>query len=242
MEKKEVSKNTLVGIQNMRSEYSMSGCTFIDSKLNFCKWNITVTMSSSTIKKGESKEDYQKRLALCYNRITSWIQYFLSDIFIIDVKEREVIEGVFSINMDNPVMMSPGTPSDALLVQLIYSKINAISCGDLLIDDVDLSEIDSKISFFFDPTSQKLILPAQKDFMGPSALHSKPWWDRFDCDTFDLEVPKGVKRKDMLSETDTSYFLKDLEASAPGKVFGNSQDGEILEFPSKGHKWKPEET
>jgi len=242
MEKKTSSSGTILR-SRMTTNFEFSGCIMADGKLNFCKWDVSLTFGYRPLRKGETKEDLQKKLSVSFYKISTWLQYFMNDIFIVDVKDSKLIDGLFSLEVDNPIMMAPGTPSDGLLVQLIHAKASTLSQGDLIVEDANISEVNSKTSFFFNPDEMKYDLPTQKDFVGASALHVKPWWFRYDCDTIDLSVPKGVKKKDMLIDTDTSDFLRDLEKSMYDSFAGTGdREGEIIEFPtSRGPKWKPEE-
>lgn len=229
--KKKVEKSSTI---KMTTTFDFNGCYYYESKFNFCRWTLTMSISSRAPLPGEGDDEWNKKLSISYCKVTSWMQHFVSDIHIVGIKEKAIIEWLFMLDLGNPIMMTPGTPTDDLLVRLLHAKANSIFDGDFVVDEMVLSESSRNTKYMFD-MGMAYGLPEQKDFVGKNPLHNVPWWERNDCDTCDLEVPKGEKRADMLKALDSSVFFRDIEAT-----LNEDTDDEPKNKPKGRVPWKPE--
>jgi hypothetical protein len=186
-------------------------------------------------KEDENAEDYHVALMHAFNRISGWLECFLDDVNIVSSDlDMDMYKSLFMVPIDNQIIQCPSHPGDDILAQLLHSKLNAIANGDIRIISVEVSGKDNKpivtTSYMYESEDGEYDLPSQKEFSGKNALHSEPWWKRYDCDTFDYVLEKGEKRDELLEKFDSKSFFEEM-ASA---IYGEEKEADVIE-PS----WKP---
>ena len=141
----------------------------------------------------------QDKAAVSFQVLKLWMQNMLEEVTLVNPLS-EVGEFLLGVS-ENKTMTIPGEPDDNILVQVLYSKISAITKGHLDIIKVVLSSTDT------DDTEQHLIIT--KDFknslpdisyMEDDVVHATPWWDRVSIDIADVY-------KHLLSEEEINDIL-----------------------------------
>lgn len=227
----------LLQLSRIEITYSFSGARYNKGFQHFTTWELSVTILGNDRFSNESDAEYKLRLTKAYHRIYCWMECFLTNIFIIEHKETDALDGIYAMACENPIMMTPYFPSDDVIAQLLHSKISVISKNDLYIGEIKLKASGTNSAFYFNTTSSVAYdLPEQKDFVGKKALHKTPWWCRYDCDTYDLVVENARDRKEALEAIDSSCFFDEIEKSI------DTNDGDAPSVVKKPHSsWEPKE-
>ena len=113
-----------------------------------------------------------------------WINNVLDQSIAFDIfteMNTELFEDV-----DNNLILTPGTPHDYLLTMLLYSKLNAIGKGFVEVLHISLAANSSQgFSYhFFD--GNEIILPSADDWLGKHRYFENCWWNREDGSTVEM--------------------------------------------------------
>ena len=155
-------------------------------------------------------------------RLTFWWDTIMDNVVIIDV-QNEVIDNIVS-SIENNVMFCPGLPSDHLIVELLHSKISAITKGFFDIHSISLrSEDTNGIETMF-RNIDGYNLPGIEYF--PSqALHLVPWWER---DTIEVcEFVKDAVVEDELYNHFSDFFGSSKEEADIIIFRSDDEDGQV---------------
>ncbi len=184
--------------------------------------------------------------------------FFLEQIInesIVFEKERADEINKYLVEYENNMIVIPDL-SEATLITVLHSKLNAISSENTRVDKIKLIEgIDSITYEYYDDNedTETSILPSIDEWMGDFSFYEEPWWHRNDQLTWD-NAAKDKEEYDLWLERRTSEgFPTSTEAfdeieervmEVITSVFksGEEPKGEIIEVDfanEKRQKWKP---
>lgn len=140
-------------------------------------------------------------------RLNFWLETILSDVIIMDVS-GPIFADIASV-VDNTTMFCPGPPTDHMLVELLHSKISAITRGMFDIHALSLTSSDTSYveTTFRDVDGYEL---PSISYFPEDTLHPAPWWTR---DTIEVcEFAKGAILEEELFNHFSDFFGKKEEA------------------------------
>jgi len=155
-------------------------------------------------------------------RINFWIDTILSDMIILDVSSP-VFDNIVSV-ADNTSLFSPGPPTDHMLVELLHSKLVAITKGMFDIHAISLtsSDTDNVETSFRDVDGHHL---PGIEYFGTETLHPTPWWTR---DTIEVcEFARGTVVEEELYNHFSDFFGKKEEADIIIFRAEDDEDGQV---------------
>lgn len=194
----------------MTLSYDFTGIRLQDSNLTPVDWQLKVNLVAHK-KRGVSEEELEYKTSALYQRLYFWLDTNLPNIIAVDVESEP---DLYIANLSSNIMMyCPGNPGDDLIIQLLHSKLTALTSGELVVGEIKLTGSDTTLEYTFDCEDGDYGLPTEtKEYYTEGTARDEiPWWSRNDGFCFEFIRPE--KSEDVTDE----------------ELFGNIQDP-MLEF------------
>lgn len=204
----------------MTYEYSFEGVRYIENRLQPVNWKLSINMSGPELE-DKKEEEQSKKTSIMYQKILFWLDTVLNDCIVSSITSVNSI-GAFH---NTKVVLPDEEPTDDIFLQTLHSKLSVISGDDMIIGQLSLYSTDSNVTYHYNHGGS-YGLPSQSNFIGDDALHDVPWWERNDCDTFDVNSDHESK-DDILK---SSRILSDFEKHLTREF---SEDEEDFENPAE---------
>lgn len=156
----------------------------------------------------------QEKVEEGFKKLAFWVEAVLSNSIIIDVASDKF--GDIANGISNTVMFCPDNPTDHLLVQLLHSKIVAITRGLFDIHSISITTSDTNNFETHFRNDGGYDLPSVEYFPG-EIIHDKPWWERPTIEV--CEFPKGIDLEGKLMNEFSDYITIDT---------GNGGEADII--------------
>lgn len=221
----------------MTLEYDFSGIRLQESALTPVDWKLSVDLVALE-KKNKKVEDQEYQAGLTYQKIYFWLETNMPNIIVVDVGNKD---DFFIANLSsNLVMHCPGNPGDDLLIQLIHSKISALSIPDLTVGEMRLKGSDTSLQYTFGGNEEESSLPLKTDeyYTAGKPRHATPWWNRKDgfCFEFAVHPDPEVNEKFSQDIVDPLDEFQKILQNSPEPQFGTIKEpAKIIQL----EKWKP---
>lgn len=204
-----------IGKHRIRSfltlEYDFSGIRIVERELIPVHWSLTINLVPSQ-KKRKNLEEIAQKAELTYQRLYFWLESVLSNVIVVNT--TNTLGMTIAATSSNVMMMCPDEPYDEVIVEMLHSKLTALSSGNMLIGEIHLKGDDVTASYNFDCPDGEYNLPQTvKDYISIPSKYNSPWWMR--NDGFCFEFLKPEEQKEVPDE----------------KYFGNIRDP-MLDFDS----------
>lgn len=195
----------------MTLDYEFFGIRYIKDKLCPTKWKLSLNLAG-TISEGDDIPTAKKKLLVSYQRMLYFLEVYIEDPVFINAYDEKSVE-LFGDITENTVVYCPGEPSDDMIAELLHCKLTALSKGDMAFGHIVLKAADCPASTSFISIDGKYSLPNQEDFMGEESVYDLPWWNRYDCDTYDFVVFDGYTKEGLVKEFGTQCILDEFDKS-----------------------------
>ena len=196
-------------------------------------WEITYECAPTEV----SEPGKINRGEIAYEKLKFWIDYILNDISI-SVQSNELAIQM-SYMFENPTMLTPYSPTNTHLIQLLHSKFSAIVGDDLYIGKMSLSSSETDSICFFNTDEDLYNLPEGDDYI-EGMYHDRPWWKRKTMDFADFtkeEVESDDALREFIENEDPLVtFERDIIESVAEATNRKPHTAEIVKIPKK---WKP---
>lgn len=183
----------------MTLKHSFSGIRLQETILTPVDWNIEVQMASIE-RPGRSHEEFERSVAIAYQKIYYWLDINLSRCIMVDVTNPTDL--YISHMVGNVAMHYPGSPGDDMLVELLHAKLSKLAGKDIFIGQVSASGSDLSVKYSFDVQDSHYNLPAKTNeyLEDIEAKEEIPWWFRDDGFCFDfLKSPNAELDNEMFN-------------------------------------------
>jgi hypothetical protein len=92
----------------------------------------------------------------------------------------------------NILMITPGEPTDDLMAMLFQAKMEALSGGRISFSLVEVKSDNAHgLTFVFVGDNENM-LPDMDTWIGERSYFDRPWWNRDDASTLDVEPPEDA--------------------------------------------------
>lgn len=223
-------------------DHEFSGCRYVGNSFEFNTWELTISLAAF---KPDDESNIHYDLSTTFQKINMFLQCFMSDIFLVTSDDKHVVDALFGMDADNSVVIIPESPTDDVFVQALHAKLSAIAKDILYIGDVSLRSKQTKAMFVYRADGE-YDLPPQEAFMGATAIYDKPWWHRYDCDTYDMTMPPDMTKEEVIAEIDTSKLFDELEQAikeelADSELAPEVSPNQVIKMTDIQELWKPKE-
>lgn len=198
---------------------------------------VTFTLRYSYVAQTDDIERDEEDIIIANHRLKYWVSSSLNDVVVVGADDKDNVEMVSS--NDNLIILTPGDPRNALLVELLFCKLNAIAGDTGIITSVSLhSDDDNQTAQFVEHEN---FVTLNEDYL-ENSYFDKPWWERpsFECVDFtkeeyetDVELQEYVMSVDPLEVLNED--LRD-QFAAERRLSGTQKEAEIIKLPKK---WNP---
>jgi hypothetical protein len=138
-------------------------------------------------------------------------------------------------------MYCPDNPGDDVIIQLLHSKLTALSESELLVGEIHLKGNDTSLQYTFDCQDGNYGLPlTAAEYCTESKTRDElPWWTRDDGFCFEFMKPGAS------GQTDEEYFAEIVDPMSEfERLITDAVDTHIgiVKEPAKivqVEKWKP---
>ncbi len=89
-------------------------------------------------------------------------------------------------NTSNPLMTTPGEPTDEHLAALFQAKMTALSSGHLVFGAVEIKSDNMPGLVYRFVGNAEDIMPSNHEWVGARSYFEMPWWERDDASTLDV--------------------------------------------------------
>jgi hypothetical protein len=186
----------------MTLEYEFTGIRIQEGFLTPVDWKLTVNLIAPE-KKGRTKEESEYNAGVIYQKLYFWLDTNLPHVALIDVNNED---DLYIANLSsNITMYCPANPGDDVVIQLLHSKLTALSGNELMVGEVHLKGSDTSLQYTFDcPDGEYTLPPTTIDYYSEGTARDEiPWWSRDDGFCFEFIRPDD-------SETSKEEFFKDI--------------------------------
>ena len=180
---------------HMSMEYSFTGIRILSGSLIPVDWHISIDMVALD-KKGKGKADAEYNATVAYQKLFFWLETNLPGIIAVDVEDED---DLYIANLSSNIMLyCPAEPYDDVIVQLLHSKMSALSNGNLLIGEVRIKGSDMSVQYSFEPDEGGYNFPTTtaEYYTEGTARDEKPWWMRDDGFSFEFIRPDDIELSD----------------------------------------------
>ena len=222
----------------MTLEYEFTGMRLQESHLTPVDWTMTVNLIAS-MKRGKSKNDAEYKAGLIYQKLFFWLETNLPGIVFVDVNNED---DLYIANLSsNITMYCPGNPGDDMIIQLLHSKLSALSGLELEVGEIHLKGSDTALQYTFDCPERDYQLPTSTTeyYTEGTARDNVPWWNRNDGFCFEFIRPNDTEMTDEELFKDIVDPMDDFDRIV--KEMTDSNIG-IVKEPARlvqVEKWKP---
>lgn len=186
--------------------YSFSAVRIFDSEMHPTEFDIKVCCTAAFEDKRTQTQIHEKSQE-GMQRLNFWIDTILRNVVILDV-DSPIFDSIVA-SVDNTSMFCPGPPTDHMLVELLHSKISAITLGMFDIHAISITSSDTENVETSFRNVDGYQLPGISYFP-EDTLHPAPWWTR---DTIEVcEFAKGAVMEEDLFNHFSDFFGKKEEA------------------------------
>ncbi len=222
----------------MTLEYEFTGIRLQEGHLTPVDWKLTVNLIAS-MKKGKSKADAEYKAGVLYQKLYFWLETNLPGILFVDVNNED---DLYIANLSsNITMYCPDNPSDDMIVQLLHSKLSALSGQELTVGEIHLKGSDTSLQYTFDCPDGDYTMPTTtaEYYTEGSARDEFPWWTRNDGFCFEFVRPGDTEITDEELFKDIIDPMDDFE-----RIISEVTDAHIgiVKEPARivqVEKWKP---
>lgn len=186
----------------MTFTFDFSGIRIQNGYLTPVDWELSVNLIVRSLK-NKSKEETEFKASIIYQRLYFWLDSNLQSVAMIDVgNENDLYIANLSSNI---TMYCPGNPSDDLIIQLLHSKLTALTGSELQISEISLKASDTSLQYTFDCLDGEYQLPLSTEeyYSEGRCRDEEPWWIRNDGFCFEFVRPEN-------SEITDEEFFKDI--------------------------------
>ncbi len=221
----------------MTLEYEFTGIRIHESYLTPVDWKLTVNLIAP-IRRKRSKEDFEEKLGMIYQKLYFWLDTNLPNIMIVDVSRED---DLYIANLSSNIMMyCPGSSGDELVIQLLHSKLTALAKSELLVGEMQLKGSDATLQYTFDCPEGDYTMPATTGeyYTEGVARDINPWWTRNDGFCFEFIRPSETEISDEELFKDIMDPMNEFD-----RIMNENNEIHIgLREPAKivqVEKWKP---
>lgn len=222
----------------MTLAYEFTGMRLQEGHLTPVDWTLTVNLIAS-MKKGKSKAEGEYKASVIYQKLHFWLETNLPGIIFVDVSDED---DLYIANLSsNITMYCPGNPGDDMIIQLLHSKLSALSGAELEVGEIHLKGSDTSLQYTFDCPDGDYTMPTAtaEYYTEGSARDEIPWWNRNDGFCFEFIRPGDTEITDEELFKDIVDPLDDFE-----RIVAEMTDAHIgiVKEPAKivqVEKWKP---
>jgi hypothetical protein len=190
---------------------------------SFCRIvNNELLPTTMNIKLGiEIIEEEEMRNAI--TRLDHWKENFLSSAIAVSSQDAIGFEMLLDADshprMSNPLMITPGMPTDSRLMMIFQAKIEAIADGAFIISSIE-GESDNAagltVTFMGDTEDE---LPAMENWLSGPSWFEEPWWRRNDISMIDIVASEEADLTVRPVWASTFHFLEEMEeAQRPATI------------------------
>jgi hypothetical protein len=189
--------------------------------------------------KNKSKQEVERKAGLIYQRLNFWLDANLQSVVVVDVNSED---DLYIANLSsNITMYCPASPSDDLLIQMLHSKMTALTGPELEIGEIKLNASDTAIEYTFDVAETGYSLPETTEYYPDGKCRDTlPWWSRNDGFCFEFVNPEkeGACLKDFYADVvdpmdEFERVLAEMTETDIG--IGSREPARIVQV----EKWKP---
>jgi hypothetical protein len=138
-------------------------------------------------------------------KIKFWFMNIINQSIIFSADNEFAFESLLDTSSNWPVIC-PSTPTDDILALVWHAKCSALADGAFFIGNFKVkSDTANNLTYIYIGESAPNLPTATDWFAGPSYF-DKPWWERGDSSTFDLDPTPDAD----LSKTPECFFSLDF--------------------------------
>jgi hypothetical protein len=204
-----------------------------DTTISPTYWELTYEIIPTEV----SVEGKINRGEIAYEKLKFWIDYILNDLTVSEHSNELAMQ--MSYMFENPTMLTPYSPTNNHLIQLLHSKFSAIVGDDLYIGKMTLSSSETDSVCVFNTDEGAYSLPEGDEYI-VGMYHDKPWWQRKTMDFADFtkeEIDSDEALREFIENEDPLVtFERDIIESVAEATNRKPQTAEIIKVPKK---WKP---
>lgn len=186
--------------------YSFAAIRVFDSELHSTDFELKICCTAAFEDKRSQTKIHEKSQE-GMQRLNFWVDTILRNVVMLDV-DSPIFDSIVT-SVDNTSMFCPGPPTDHMLVELLHSKISAITLGMFDIHAISITSSDTAGV----ETSFRAVDGYQLPGIGyfeADTLHKTPWWTR---DTIEVcEFAKDAVVEGELYNHFSDFFGKKEEA------------------------------
>ncbi len=201
--------------------YKFSAVRVFESELHPTVFELKVCCTAAHEEKRTQAQIHEKSQE-GMQRLNFWIDTILQNVIMLDV-DSPVFDSIVSV-ADNSSLFSPGPPTDHMLVELLHSKMSAITLNMFDIHAISLTSSDTANveTSFRDVDGYHL---PGIEYFEMDTLHPTPWWTR---DTIEVcEFARGTVMEDELFNHFSDFFGKKEEADIIIFRAEDDEDGQV---------------
>lgn len=223
----------------MTMSYQFSGIRLQEGHLAPVDWSLSINLVAS-VKNIKAKADAEYKASIIFQRIYFWLDTNLQNILFVDVSNED---DLYIANLSsNITMYCPESPDDDMIIQLLHSKLSAISGPELEIADIQLKGSDTALQYTFDSQDNGYDLPltTAEYYLEGTARDEMPWWSRNDGFCFEFIRPidsEGVTDEELFADIvdPMDDFEKFITEMTDANIGMTKEPARIVQV----EKWKP---
>lgn len=166
--------------------YEFEATRVIDQRLSPTKIKIKTDISTLD----QDTDDYAVRMEVALAKLNYWMEKIANKSVIFHADNQWALDCFMDQGgpmTDNPVMLSPEEPTDAVLAELILCKLTALADGAFMFHAIDIESSDGRgMGFTFVGGAPGDSFPEGKEWLTERNYFSKPWWKRADASSLDV--------------------------------------------------------
>lgn len=213
-----------------------TGIRVLNRTLIPTKWKVEADFVSNEDFDAEKSKEYNEG-SITYQILDFWMTQLLDDVLVVNPLDPFSLDLALSAN--NFCMTIPGTPTDDLIIQALFEKMNAICKNHLQILKLSITSVDSGATYHFVDTINNSNLP-DISYVGED-VHTEfktPWWTRTTacCSDFPVEEDDEdvteidfVKEKDVLDHYE-EQLRNMMNGNDEGSVVYTTTDGSEVDL------------
>jgi hypothetical protein len=166
----------------------ITGIRTIQGTLIPTYWDVSIDFFALVPEDEESEESSTMDVTIAFNVLSFWLNDIMDNLVLLDPSDVDSRNAIGSFS--NPIMTTPGYPTDDILVKLLHYKMNSIVKDKLCIVQTKIKSDDGggmQYNFMDAETTLGLEeMPVLHDEETYKSTNGIPWWFRKSADCYDL--------------------------------------------------------
>lgn len=201
----------------------------------------------------EHIREAQQNQSISFSKAITFLEGVVDNSLYLTPLTSDALYATLLGSYNNNIILLPDC-AEVYLMNALHCKLNAITHEDTVIEKLELTDLDNKLTYTLISTEEESYdeLPSDSEWLGEFSIWDTAWWNRGDVSTLDRtmdskeEYDATMEKLDMdqIHQLNTA-ILREIEENITSMLQENGDipipQGELVEvdFGKKETGWKP---